>query len=1188
MNAPAVCSLFISMGSERRRVKRGKKIARKTVSKFVPAAAPTPTVFPIAGIGASAGGLEALGQLFGQLAPHTGIAFVVVQHLDPTHDSLYVEILARETRLPVEEIKSGVRVKPDHIYVIPSNRNLEIHRGVLNLLPRSESRGAQVSIDSFLQSLARDQGKRAIGIILSGTASDGSQGLEAIKAAGGIAIAQDPASAKFDGMPRSAIASGVVDMVLTPQQIAKELFRLARHPLLAHPSGKPGSPLPKVVAADGDGLEKILSLLRTQVHVDFTHYKHTTLRRRIARRMVLHKSETLDDYAKYCQSNPQEVRNLFADVLINVTGFFRDPDVFVTLKKRILPKMLKTRRPGPPIRIWVVGCATGEEVYSVAMSLLEILGDTVPQEGIQIFGTDISEPAIQKARTGVYPDSIRKDVSQERLDRFFVKTESGFKINKTIRDLCLFSRHDITADPPFPKLDLVCCRNLLIYFDVDLQKRVLPLLHYALNPGGFLWLGRSETVGRHAGLFRVVDKTGKFYLRSSSSPTPRIQFRLNTTITEKLDPTITKPLRNGTASSNIQSEMEQSLLSHFAPPAVVINDDMEITLSKGNTAPYLQLPTGQASFNIFKMARAEFVTDLRMAIQAARKRHARVEREGISYREGEQQRRLNITVSPLGEGKASESHFLILFQSVPDLTTQISKRARSSRVGKGSKRSRKSSESASALKDQKIKDLESRLTEAAVYQQSLIEDHEATQEEITSASEELQSTNEELQSTNEELETAKEELQATNEELTTTNDELQTRNSELNTANANLARETTQVQLFEAVTVAANESATLTAALQIFLDRVCVHAGWQIGHAFRASGNGDYISAGVWHIENPERFSSLKAASEQLTLASGESLLSRAVSTRKPVVISDLARETRLGGAIQAKAAGLKSAFAFPVLLGQSVDTVLEFFSTQAIQPDDRFLEVMTHMTPQLARVIERMKSVDLAQQELKRLVEARTSELQSSLREKEAMLKEIHHRVKNNLQVISSLLKLQADYLPDAHTRELFLESQNRIRSMALVHEKLYGSSDLSRINFSDYIESLAQLLFRSSSIDGAKIHLTCGRQPVLLNIQTAVPCGLIVSELLSNCLKHAFPNGRTGEISASIEESDRDEITVRIADNGIGLPKDFDYEKSQSLGLQLVRTLVKQIEGQLHVTRAPGTAVTITFRDSMGAVGV
>ncbi len=570
---------------------------------------------------------------------------------------------------------------------------------------------------------------------------------------------------------------------LKKRNVSKSTF--GRHPLLAR-QGKTKTPSFEGLAkVEGDSLTKIFALLRNQSHVDFTHYKHTTVKRRIARRMVLQKKKKLEDYVSYLQSNPQEVRDLFADILINVTEFFRDPDIFVALKKRVLPEIIKNRAAGSPIRIWVIGCATGEEAYSVAIALLELLGDTAQKRAIQIFATDISEKAIQKARAGVYSESIRKNVSEERLKRFFVKTETGYKINKFIREMCLFSRHDVTSDPPFAKLDLICCRNLFIYFDSALQKRVLPILNYALNPGGFLWLGTSESVGDLSVLFQVIDKAKKFYLRGTAPVLPRVQFGASSYLLENLESTASKSSRKTLGLPDFQSKTEQVLISEYAPPGVVVNSNMEIILARGDTSPYFKLPMGQVSLNLFKMARSELVPDLRMAIQAAKKKNIRVKKEGLSILDGDQQRFLNISVIPIRiEPGDRERHFWILFEQASELLSLESLESPESKATYG--RGKRSVRKISDVKDRRIKELERELAETRAYQQALAEDHEATQDEITSANEELQSTNEELQSTNEELETAKEELQSMNEELTTVNDELQNRNIDLMQVNNDL------------------------------------------------------------------------------------------------------------------------------------------------------------------------------------------------------------------------------------------------------------------------------------------------------------------------------------------------------------------------------------------------------------------
>jgi two-component system CheB/CheR fusion protein len=469
--------------------------------------APEP-LFPIVGIGASAGGLEAFTHFLQNLPTDTGMGFVLVQHMAPRAHSMLPEILAKATPMPVTEVRDGMMVEPNHVYVTPPDIDMSLKDGILRLNPRQEPRVQHRPVDSFLRSLGEDRGNRAIGVILSGTASDGVLGMKALKAEGGITFAQDE-SAKYSGMPQSSIAAGAVDFVLPPDQIAKELARIANHPYVR--------PKPEVMAeppVEESEFNQILRLLRLRMGVDFTYYKHNTIKRRILRRMVLHQVEKLRDYLKYLQDHPEEVKKLYEDVLINVTGFFRDPESFEALKETVFPAIAKNSTPENPVRIWVPGCATGEEAYSIAIALLEYLGERAFHTPIQVFATDVEESVINKARAGIYPESIGTDVSPERLRRFFTKVTGGYQISKPIREMCVFAMQNLIKDPPFSRLDLISCRNVLIYLGLVLQKKAIPLFHFALKPHGFLWLGKSETIGAFPELFTLVDKKTKSTPRS--------------------------------------------------------------------------------------------------------------------------------------------------------------------------------------------------------------------------------------------------------------------------------------------------------------------------------------------------------------------------------------------------------------------------------------------------------------------------------------------------------------------------------------------------------------------------------------------------------------------------------------------------------------------------------------------------
>lgn len=717
--------------------------------------------FPIVGVGASAGGLEAFKQFLSALPIDSGMAFVLVQHLDPNHESMSADILSRVTRMPVIEVKDGMRADANHIYVIPPGFGMGILHGVLRLLPRIETRGHQRAIDFFFRSLAEDRKHLAVGVILSGSGSDGTEGLGVIKAEGGITFAQSPESAKFADMPRSAIASGAVDLTLSPKEIAGELTSIAHHRFtFVHEYRTPATA--KIALTPSDALSQIFLLLRNHCHVDFTHYKPNTIQRRLERRMILRKMKDLDTYSRFLVGNPDEVRALYADILIHVTSFFRDPEAFKSLGHEVLPRLLKDRRPGVPVRVWVPACSTGEEVYSIAILLLESLGERATSIPIQIFASDISEPAIQKARTGEYPESISRDVSPERLNRFFTKTDSGYyKVNKSVRDLCLFSRHDVTVDPPFAKIDLISCRNLLIYFAVALQKHVIPIFHYALSPNGFLWVGRSESIAGFSNLFSLIDKPNKIYARKNAPIALNLQFPASTYVPGKQEIVRRAPTF---ANPGIDAQKLADLALQAEHPGVLINDEMEILQFRGRTAPFIEPAAGIASYHLLKMARPDFAPHLKKLIQTARTRNTSARKTGLQFRDGRREVTFNLKVIPVKPSSASkERYFYVLFEIATETETKR-KPLKKSRF-KGSA-------------DPLIVEMQKELESNQEYQLSLIEKYETTQEDLTTANEELQSANEELQSTNEELETAKEELQSSNEELTTVNDELQSRSVE--------------------------------------------------------------------------------------------------------------------------------------------------------------------------------------------------------------------------------------------------------------------------------------------------------------------------------------------------------------------------------------------------------------------------
>ncbi|MEH2042289.1 chemotaxis protein CheB [Nostoc sp.] len=732
-------------------------------------------LFPIVGIAASAGGLEAFTQLLKYLLTDTGMAFVLIQHLDPNHKSLLSEILGRTTQMPVSEVQDGVTVEPNKIYIIPPNTKMMLSGGVLQLTPREKIHGKYMPGDAFFTSLAADRGHKAIAVVLSGADGDGSLGLKAIKAAGGVTFAQCEDTAKFDSMPNTAVATGNVDFILPPQKIAQELANLSRNPFIS--DSQPLIPVEKL-PEQGDALATIFVLLRSQTGVDFSHYKPNTLDRRIQRRMLLYKLERLEGYAQYLQDNPAEVKALYEEILIHVTYFFRDPEVFQLLKEQVFPSFMQNKSV-LPIRIWVAGCSTGEEVYSIAILLLEFLSDKVIAPPIQIFATDISEMAIEKARSGIYAENQMMEVLPERRRRFFNALEGDrYQISKAVRDLCVFARQDLGSDPPFSNLDLVSCRNVLIYLDETLQKRILPIFHYSLNPTGFLLLGTSESIGKYSDLFTPIDKKYKIYTKKLTTNLPIISFVTSNYPMAKLDEP--KPMNSNLSDEfDLEKKTDQLILNRYAPVGVVINDKMDVLQFRGEIDLYLKLAPGKPSLNLFKMVREGLLVELRSTIYQAQRQKILVRKEGLRIEEGELSRIVNLEVIPFNPATGEELYFLVLFEEAPPTVSNLSSFNPESQEQEDLEREivRLKLELATAKQEQAM---------TQEYLQAVIQQQEDVNQDLKVANEEILSSNEELQSTNEELETAKEEIQATNEELNTTNEELRSRNLELHQVNNDL------------------------------------------------------------------------------------------------------------------------------------------------------------------------------------------------------------------------------------------------------------------------------------------------------------------------------------------------------------------------------------------------------------------
>lgn len=713
----------------------------------------------IVGLGASAGGLEALEQFFRQVPADSGMAFVVVQHLDPSHASMLCEILQRITAVSVVEARDGMAVEANRIHVIPPNRDMVIAHGKLLLHLPTEPRGQRMPIDAFLRSLAQDQGDNAAAVILSGTGSDGTLGMRAVFGAGGLCLVQEPASAKFGGMPSSAVHAAYVNQVLPVDEMPAALQAGSRH-LLIRQVAQAAAPAPGDVAGAARGFVQILSVLRSGTGHDFSQYKKSTIGRRIERRMAQHLIDDAEVYAHYLKEHPAEMKALFRELLINVTSFFRDPDAFEALKSEILPALLTGKPAAYTLRVWVAGCATGEEAYSIAIIVRELMDTTHPELKLQLYSTDLDDDAIATARAGLYPLNIAQDVSADRLRRFFIPEDAGFRIKKEIREMVVFAVQSVIKDPPFTRLDLLSCRNLMIYLEPDLQNRLIPALHYALKPGGMLFLSPSESVGNHTDLFDPVHRKWKFYRAKPTIASTRsvLTSGLSWAVGKGASGSQEQGLR--VKEFDVGELAKRTLLQSFTPAAVVTDLQGNIQYVHGETGRFLRPAPGQPTHNIVEMAREGLQIELREALNRAALHSLPTVNQPVTVRTDGETLPVDLSVRLLSDAGANASVLLVSFQERSQSASPAPPPARKGRL------------SASALR---VAELERELDYAKQSMKAMLEEQQASNEELKSINEELQSANEELQSTNEELETSKEELQSVNEELVTVNSELQTK-----------------------------------------------------------------------------------------------------------------------------------------------------------------------------------------------------------------------------------------------------------------------------------------------------------------------------------------------------------------------------------------------------------------------------
>jgi len=749
----------LATAAKNRKTAVGKKhpvAAAKSGAAGKPAVAERRSHFPVVGIGASAGGLEALEGFLAHVPAGNGMAFVVIQHLDPTQKAVISELLQRVTPMPVCEARDGLKLQPEHVYVIPPNKDMSVLRGTLQLLDRPAAHGLRLPIDFFFRTLAADQGERGVGVILSGMGADGTLGLGAIKEAGGIVLVQDPASAKFDSMPRSAIDAGFADIVAPVDELPGRLIAALQHAGPVSAAGVADKPHAQ------NSLDKVVVLLRSRTGHDFSCYKKNTLYRRIERRMGVHQIDRIDSYIRYLRENPQEVDILFKELLIGVTNFFRDPEAWAALIARALPELLAANPAGKALRAWVAGCSTGEEAYSLAIAFRETMERVAPQGrfSLQIFATDLDADAIDKARLGFYPDSISADLSPEGLSRYFVAAEGGYRLSREIREMVTFAPQNVIMDPPFTKLDILSCRNLLIYLDPALQRRLLPLFHYSLNPGGILFLGSAETIGNFTELFAAVDSKLRIYRRIGNA-LPQLPVEFPSKVLP-VQSTVPEEGRPAGRPVNLQGLAEQLLLQRFTPPTVLANAKGDILYISGHTGKYLEPAAGKVNWNIYAMAREGLRDELAKLLQRALREKATLTCSGLTVGANGGAQSVDLTVAAINEPEELRGTAMVVFR---DVAARAKASPHRTQPGAG------------------LQEAEREAVRLREELQNTREEMQSSQEELKSANEELQSTNEELQSTNEELSTSKEEMQSLNEELHTVNAELQSKVDDLSLVN---------------------------------------------------------------------------------------------------------------------------------------------------------------------------------------------------------------------------------------------------------------------------------------------------------------------------------------------------------------------------------------------------------------------
>jgi two-component system CheB/CheR fusion protein len=1079
-------------------------------------------LFPIVGIGASAGGLAATTELVRELRPHPGVGIVIVHHLDPTHESSLVELFSRATSLTVHAASDGELVEVNHIYVVPPNAGLLIADGRLQLTPRVEAGGMHLPINRFFESLAEDHKAWAVGVLLSGSGSDGSLGIQAIKAAGGITFAQD-ASAEYPSMPESAVATGCVDLVLPPKALAVELARIGEHPPGAAAHAVPNE-------REGEAFQQLLTILRTASGIDFANYKHATIRRRAQRRVFLHRLLDLNDYVKLLERDEAEVTALVEEVLIHVTGFFRDPATFEAIETKVFPRLIENRTRRTAIRIWVPGCSTGEEVYSLAISLLECLAAANAADiPIKLFGTDVSMSAIDRARAGKYAEGIEQEISPARLATFFTKVGSCYQIRKDVRDACVFARHDATRDPPFSGMDLVSCRNLMIYLGSALQARTLSIFNYALREPGFLVLGSSETTHSFPG-FSVFDAKNKIFQRT---PAPRLLFDFTSPEHSEVGLRAAGADSKASGPLDVQREADRLVLAKFAPPGMVVTDDLAIVQFRGRTAPYLEPAPGAPSFDLLRMVREELRLPLRRMIDEVRTKQSVVHLDGLRLVGEEGVRLVEIDVVPMFVAPTEQRFFVVLFRDVTRVLAKPSPEKELPLSG------------SAAGEPRVVGELREQLASTREYLESVIEQLEASNEELKAANEEITSSNEELRSTNEELQMAKEEIQASNEELRTINEEMAVRAADATRVSDDLTNVLSSAEIPIVLVGRDSRIRRFAPAATRVLELAPSDVGRPLGDITRrlASASAEMAAEVLAHLRPVERTLQDEGGHwYQLSARPYLTLDNRIDGTVLAAFDIDAARKAteRLAKAESERAR---------TALEQSKSEFQEVLSTTQRESERRILDYQEKL---------RQMAFDAS------LAEER---------ERRRIAADLHDRIGQALMLAQ--MKLQslnpAGGRPIAVDEALDLLAQSIVDTRTLVFD--LSPPILYELGLEPALSWLAEDLGKRS---GVSIEISDDGVTKPLDDGTAGVVFRAVRELLTNVLKHA----QTAHAKVSLRRAS-DQLEIDVEDQGAG----FDAEAvrnpaTHGFGLFGVREQISRLGGTMDLRSQPQQGTCVSLR--------